>query len=159
MSRTSASRRFSSGRWRRSERQKVEGHECGHLPAALGQERAEVALSVVLEHDRLTLDHRLVRREAANRVGDPRKAVGKVGGASAPNLDVCALLQGDDAEAVVLNFVQPAGSGGRVDDERGFAWSDEADRRAPPPTGRGTAPRYGFPQLAVMAMRVIALKM
>jgi hypothetical protein len=119
----------------------------------------EVTAPVVLEYDRLAVDHRLVRREAANRVGDPRKAIDKVGGASAPNLDVCALLQGDDAEAVVLNLVLPAGSGGRVDDERGFARADEAGRRAPPPMGRGTAPRYGFPQLAVMAMQVIALKM
>jgi len=52
MSLASASRRASSGRWRRSapvEAQEVEGDEGGPRLAALGQERVEVAAPVVPE--------------------------------------------------------------------------------------------------------------
>jgi hypothetical protein len=55
-------------------------------PAVLGQEGMEVAASVVLEGDRLPVDRRLVRAKAANRIGDPLKAIGEVDGASAPDL-------------------------------------------------------------------------
>jgi hypothetical protein len=55
------------------EAHEVERHERGPRRAALGQERVEVAARVVAEHDRLAIDQRLVRREAANRVGDPLK--------------------------------------------------------------------------------------
>jgi hypothetical protein len=64
----------------------------------------------------LAVDQRLVRREAANRVGDACEATREVGGAAAPDLDPLALLQGEDAEAVMLDLVQPAGSGGRIGD-------------------------------------------
>jgi hypothetical protein len=125
------------------EAQKVEGHERGLDAAALGQERVEVAASVVLEDDRLAIDHRLVRREAAHRLRDPGKAVREVGAASAPDQDALALFAGQDAKAVVLDLVQPAGSGGRAIGERGLARANEADREISSPTGRGSAPDYG----------------
>jgi hypothetical protein len=56
-----------------AETQKVEGHERGLRPAALGQERAEVAAPVVHEDDGLAVDHRLIHVEAANRFSDPLK--------------------------------------------------------------------------------------
>jgi hypothetical protein len=61
--------------------------------------------------------------------------------ATAPDLDAFALLADEDAEAVMLDFVQPTGSGGRAINERGFAGADEADRRYSCPAGRGGAPR------------------
>jgi hypothetical protein len=41
-----------------AETQKVEGHECGLLPAVLGQQRMEVAPSVVQEYDRFAVGRR-----------------------------------------------------------------------------------------------------
>jgi hypothetical protein len=96
---------------------------------------SEVAPSVVLEDDRLAVDQRLVRREAANRLRYPRGAIREVGAASAPDLDALALLQGEDAETVVLDLVPPAGSGGRAIDKRGLARADEADRGISSPAG------------------------
>jgi hypothetical protein len=49
-------------------------------------------------------------------------------------MDALALFAGEDA--VVFDFVQPAGTGGRADDERGLARANEAGRRAPPPARR-----------------------
>jgi hypothetical protein len=54
-----------------------------------------------------------------------------------PNLDALALFAGEDAEAVVFYFVQQAGSGWRIDDERRFARADEADRRISRQRGAG----------------------
>ena len=62
----------------------------------------------------LAVDQRVIRIEAANRVGDPLKTIREVGAAAAPELHLLALLAGEDAEAVVLDFVQPAGTGGRA---------------------------------------------
>jgi hypothetical protein len=60
----------------------------------------EVATTVVLKDDRLAVDQRLVCREAANRLRDPRKAIREVGAAAAPDLDALALFAGEDAKAV-----------------------------------------------------------
>ena len=49
----------------------------------------------------------------------------------------------------MFDFVQPAGTGGRTIDERGFARADEADWRVASPTGRGGEGRYGFQRLIV----------
>jgi hypothetical protein len=86
----------------------------------------EVTSLVVLEDDRLAVDQRLLRREAANRLLDPGKAIGEVGAAPGPDVDALALFAGKDAEAVVFYFVQPAGFGGRAIGERGLARADEA---------------------------------
>ena len=59
-----------------------------------------------------------------------------------PNLDALALFAGEDAEAVVLDLVPPAGSGWRIGDERRFARADEADQADFAPTRRGSAPDY-----------------
>jgi hypothetical protein len=65
--------------------------------------------------------------------------------ATAPDLHLpLALLAGKNPETVMLDFVQPTGSGGRAIDQYGLAWADEADCRISSPTGRGGAPGYGF---------------
>jgi hypothetical protein len=59
----------------------------------------------------------------------------------------------------MLDFVQPAGSGGRVIGGRRFARADETDRRESSAAGRGGAP--DVPQateqgsMAVTAMRIM----
>jgi hypothetical protein len=78
-------------------------------------------------------------------------------------LDAVALLQGEDAEAVVLDLVQPAGPGGRAIDQYQLAWPEEADWRIPSPTGRRGAPWFQQVQLrnvrskaaTVMDMRIM----
>jgi len=61
----------------------------------------EVAPPVVLKGDRLAVDQGAIGIEAANRLGDPLKAIREVG-AAAPEKDALALLAGEDAESVVL---------------------------------------------------------
>jgi len=77
-----------------------------------GPERSApwVAEKIRLRRGRLSA---LSTGEAANRLGDGREPIGEVCAAAAPDSDAFALLAGEDAEAVVLDFVQPAGSGGR----------------------------------------------
>ena len=95
-------------------------NERGPALAALGQERMEVAPSVVHERDRLAVDQRPTHRQTANRLGDRREPIGEVRAAAAPDLRALAQLADEDAEAIMLDFVQPTGSGGRAINERGF---------------------------------------
>ena len=134
-SRISVSRRFSNGRRRRSSprRKRSNATSVAWAPPRLVRERDEVAPSVVPQHDRFAVDHRLVRGEAANRLGDRREAIGEVRAAAAPDLGALAVFAREDAETVVLDFVQPAGSGGRAIDQDGLARADEADRGISPP--------------------------
>jgi hypothetical protein len=116
----------------------------------------EVAPPVVPEHDRLAVDQRPVDIEAANRLGDRREPIRKVRAAAAPDHRALAELAGEDAEAVMLDLVQPTGTGGRTIDERGLARAEETGRRESSPEGRGGAP--DVPQAkasAGMAMRII----
>jgi hypothetical protein len=61
-----------------------------------------------------------------NRLRDLGKAIREIGAAAAPDLDALAQLPGEDAEAVLFYFVQPAWSGWRIGDERPLARADEA---------------------------------
>ena len=56
---------------------------------------------------------------------------------AAPDLHTLALFAGEDAETVVLHFVQPTWPGGRVIGERGLARADEADWGISSPRGAG----------------------
>jgi hypothetical protein len=123
------------------ETQKIEGSQRGHEPALGGQERVEVAPPVGSQRHRFAVDQRLGAAEAANHLGDPCKAIREVGAASAPDLDAFAVLKGEDAKAVVFDFMQPAETGGRVIGERWLARTDEADPRIYSPTGRWGTPR------------------
>jgi hypothetical protein len=59
-------------------------------------------------------------------------------------------------EAVMLNFVQPTGSGWGTVDERGFARADETDRRESSPAGRGGAPDVPQGSTAAIASKAAA---
>ena len=76
----------------------VEGNEHGLGAAALGQERQEVAASVLAQHDRLAVGERAVAGEAANRLSEPCETIGEVGAAAAPDLDALALFAGEERE-------------------------------------------------------------
>jgi hypothetical protein len=65
------------------------------------------------QHDYLAVDQGFVRRFASNRLRDRREARGEVDAATAPDLLALALLMGEDAEPLMLDFVRPAESGGR----------------------------------------------
>jgi hypothetical protein len=65
------------------------------------------------------------------------KTIREVGAASAPDLNQLALLPGEDAEAVVLDFVPP--SPWRGINERRFARADEAGRNVRRQRGWGRA--------------------
>ena len=108
--------------------------------------RAEVAPPIGSERHRLAVDQGLGAVKAGNRLGDPCKAIREVGAASAPDLDAFTLPEGEDAKAVVFDLMQPAGTGGRVINERGFTRTDEADRGVQPPTGRAGAPVWRWSQ-------------
>jgi hypothetical protein len=119
----------------------------------LGQERMEVAASVVLKDDRFAVDQGMVRTEAANRLGDPLKTIREVRASPAPEKDAYALLASQDAESVVLDLVQPVGASGRAIDENGLARTDEAGRRIASPEERWRAPRDRFRHLPDVASR------
>jgi hypothetical protein len=73
------------------EPQKVEGDQRGFSPALSGQERIEVAPPVGSHRHSLAVAQRLGAVVAGNHLGDPCKAIGEVGGASAPDLDAFAV--------------------------------------------------------------------
>ena len=52
---------------------------------------------------------RFVSEGTSHRLGDARQSIREVGAAPGSDLDALALLQGDDAIAVVLHFEEPAG--------------------------------------------------
>jgi hypothetical protein len=65
----------------------------------------------------LAVDQGFVSAKATNRRRDPREFVRVISAASGPERDVLALLAGKDAEAVVLDLIQPTRPGGRAGDE------------------------------------------
>ena len=73
-------------------------------------------------------------RSRAERLDDQREAVGQVIAGAAVELHPCAILSGDDAEAVVLDLVQPQRAGGRSRRFRRQARRDEPAGRV---RGRG----------------------
>src|SRR6516164_5560116 len=126
----------------------VEPHEVecdigGALAAALGQERLKVGAPVGAKHDRLAVDQGFVGAKGPNRLRDPRELVRVVRAVSGPDRNALALLAGKDAEAVVLHFMQPARSCGRIRNEGRIAGPDETGWKAPPRRRRGT-PQHVF---------------
>jgi hypothetical protein len=76
------------------EPQKVEGNQRSLGPAVACHERMEVASTVLSDRHGLAVDQRLGAAEAANRLGDPCKAIREVRAASGPDFDSLALLEG-----------------------------------------------------------------
>ena len=77
---------------------------------------------VLSARHRLSVDEAGARAQLGERLNDQRKAVGEVIARSAVELHPLDFLPGDDAEAVVLDLVQPLLAGGRLRGRTGEAW-------------------------------------
>ena len=97
----------------------------------------------------LAVDHRDLRRQAEQRLGDRRKAHRPVEPAPAEQRDFVAGLARDDAVAVIFHFMQPVAAGRHLGVERGELRLDEwRDQRA------GDFFRLGFAVAARLAAGV-----
>ena len=101
----------------------------------------KVGMSVRAERHRLAVDQGIVDGQGAHRLRDPWKPVVEQGAAATPHLDALALLSGEDPEAVMLHFMQPARPG-RAGGEDRLTRLDEAGRRGAPRTPRRDTPQH-----------------
>src|SRR6478672_10599868 len=76
----------------------------------------------------LAVEQRRLSRKTLQRLGDRRKAHGPIKPTPAEQRDFVAALPRDDAIAVILNLVQPAGAVGHLVDEGGKLRRDEFRR-------------------------------
>jgi hypothetical protein len=81
--------------------------------------RLKAAGAVGQQHGDLTVEDRLLGREARDRCGDVGKALGPVARVSAQELCPTMVEPGEHAIAIVLQLVKPAVALGRSLDERG----------------------------------------
>ena len=82
-------------------------------------------------------------RQRGDRVPDAGEGVAVVRRGSGPQAHLGAVFAGDDAVAVELDLVQPAGARRRPVGERGLARQDEAGRlRDGATTTRGVTPEH-----------------
>ena len=70
--------------------------------------------TVVIASDRLAIDYAGARAQASQRLNDQREAKGEVIARTAVEPHLRALLAGNDAEAVVLDLMQPIAAGGQL---------------------------------------------
>src|SRR5262249_20830471 len=85
---------------------KVESVEKYALVSALVADEIERGNAVVIAGDSFAVDDAGARAEAGQRFDDQREAVGEVIAGTAVEPHLCAVLAGNDAEAVVLDFMQ-----------------------------------------------------
>ena len=102
--------------------------------------------------------------QPGQRLHDQREPVGQVVAGAAVEPDAVAVLAGDDAEAVVLDLVQPRVAGRRLRRLGGQARRDEAGReghgtaiarvraRRKVPPGRSAGPRSAFSAASIKSM-------
>ena len=79
--------------------------------SALVTDEIERGNAVVIAGDSLAIDNAGARAQACQRLDDQRESVGEVIARTAiePHLGAC--LAGDDAEAIMLDFVNPQATG------------------------------------------------
>jgi hypothetical protein len=106
----------------------VKGIEEYALVRAVVANEVERCHSLVVAGHRLPIDDAGVRAQPGKRLGNQREAVSEVVAGSAVQLHPCAVLSGDDAEAVVLDFVQPLAAGRQLVGLCGKARRDEPGR-------------------------------
>ena len=70
--------------------------------------------AVVIAGDSFAVDNAGARAQASQRLDDQREAVGEVIAGPAVKPHLGALLAGNDAEAVMLDLVQPGGMAPRI---------------------------------------------
>src|SRR5262249_32386118 len=89
----------------------VEGVEEYALVSAVVTDEIERRNAVVIAGNSFAVDDAGARAQAGQRLDDQREATGEVVAGTAIEPHLCALLAGNDAEAVVLDFVQPLAAG------------------------------------------------
>jgi hypothetical protein len=106
----------------------VEGVEEDARVVASVADAIEARHAVVAATHRLAVDDAGARAQADEGLDDQREAVGQVVAGTAVEAKASAILARDDAEAVVLDLVQPVLAGGRCLGLCGEARGDEAGR-------------------------------
>jgi hypothetical protein len=107
----------------------IEGVEEDALVSALVTDEIERGNAVVIASDGFAIDDAGARAQAGQRIDDQRKATGEVIAWATIEPHPVAILAGDDAEAVVLDFVQPLGARGQLIRFGWQAWRDETSRK------------------------------
>src|SRR5262249_26462825 len=80
--------------------------------------------AVVIAGDGLAIDDAGARAQACQRLDDQREAVSEVVARTAVEPHLRAVLAGDDAEAVMLDLMQPLAAGWQL---VGFGWEARPD--------------------------------
>jgi len=89
----------------------VEGVEEDAPVSALVPDEIERGDTVVIASDRLAIDDAGARAQACQRLDDQREAAGEIVAGTAVKPHLRASLAGNDAEAIVLDLVQPLAAG------------------------------------------------
>jgi hypothetical protein len=92
----------------------VEGVEENAIIVVPVTDAVERRYPVLAARDRLSVDDAGLRAQLGHCLDDERKAIGQVIARPAVELHPFAVLARDDAEAVVLDFVQPLLARGRL---------------------------------------------
>src|SRR5262249_1557314 len=107
------------------------------LVSAVVTDEIEGGHAVVITGDSFAVDDAGARAQPGERVNDQREAVSEVVARTAVEPHLSAILSGNDAEAVVLDLVQPLAAGRQL---IGFGWEMRRDE----PGREGTLRRDGF---------------
>src|SRR5215510_14645137 len=102
----------------------VEGVEEYAVVSALVPDEIERGHAVVIAGNRVAIDDAGARAQACQRVYDQREAAGEVVARTAIEPHPLAVPAGNDAEAVVLDLVQPLAARGQL---IGFGWEARRD--------------------------------
>ena len=119
----------------------VEGVEEGAPVSALVTDEIERGNAVVIAGDSLAIDDAGARAEACQRLDDQREATGEVIARTAIEPHSRAVLAGNNAEAVVLDLMQPLAAGRQF---IGFGRKARRDE----PGGQGTLQHVGTNKVA-----------
>src|SRR5262249_31519165 len=106
----------------------VEGVEEDALVSALVPDEIERGNAVVIASDSFAIDDAGAGAQAGERISDQRETVGEIVARTAIEPHLRASLAGNDAEAVVFDFMQPLAAGGQLIGFGWKAWRDEPGR-------------------------------
>jgi hypothetical protein len=100
-----------------------QSNSCLEMPNLAVADTVEARHAIIAAGDRLAVDGAGAGAQPGQRLGDQREAVHQVVPQAAVEPHPCAVLSGDDAEAVVLDFVQPLAAGRQL---VGLLWEGTA---------------------------------
>jgi hypothetical protein len=102
----------------------VEGIEEDALVSAVITDEIERGNAIVIAGNRLAIDDARARAQPSERLNDQREAMGEVIARTAIQPHLWAFLAGNDAEAVMLDLVQPLAARRQL---CGFDWQARRD--------------------------------